>query len=72
MTCLYCLPLLLGLVAQAPPPAGDTPADLKARLEFMKTSMAALDVHATDARGTRPPTPPIARRGDEGPCRRSQ
>jgi hypothetical protein len=53
MTCHFCIPLLWGLVSQAPAPAGDTPANLKARLEFMKTSMTTHDVHATGARGAR-------------------
>lgn len=53
MTCFFWVPMLWGLVSQAPPPAGDTPADLKARLEFMKRSMAAHEIRATDARGGR-------------------
>jgi len=48
-----CVPLILGLLSQAPPPAGDTPADFKARLEFMKKSMASNDIHALDDRGTK-------------------
>jgi hypothetical protein len=42
--------LLLGLPGQAP--AADTPADVKARLEFMKKCMATHDVHALDGRDT--------------------
>ena len=52
MTCLLCVPLLWGLLGQATPPAGDAPADLKARLEFMKKTMAANDIRALDDRGT--------------------
>ena len=47
------VPLVLALLGQAPPPAGDNPADLKARLEFMKKTMAANDVHAIDDHGTK-------------------
>jgi hypothetical protein len=53
MNYLLCVPLLLGLLGQAPTPAGDTPGDLEARLEFMKRSMATHDVHALDDRGTK-------------------
>jgi hypothetical protein len=53
MNCLLCVPLLLGLLGQAPSPAGHTPADLKARLEFMKKSMARHDVRALDDRATK-------------------
>lgn len=53
MKCLLCVPLLLGLLGQAPRPAGDSPADLKARLEFMKKSMARHDIHAIDDRATK-------------------
>jgi hypothetical protein len=52
MNCLFPVALLLGLLNQAPP-AGDTAEDLKARLEFMKRSMATHDVQALDARGTK-------------------
>ena len=44
MTHLLCVPLLLGLLNQAPPPAEATPADLKARLGFMKKSMARHEI----------------------------
>jgi hypothetical protein len=53
MNGLCCMSLLLGFMNQAPTPSGDTPAELKARLEFMKTSMTTHDVHALDDRGTR-------------------
>jgi hypothetical protein len=44
--------LILALLGQAMPAGGDTPADLKARLEFMKRSMATLDVRTLDGLGT--------------------
>jgi hypothetical protein len=53
MNGLCYMPLLLGVLNQAPTPAGDTAADLKARLEFMKESMATHEIHALDDRGTR-------------------
>ena len=53
MDFLVCVPLLLGLLSQTPPSAGDTPADLKTRLEFMKKSMATHDIRALDDRGTK-------------------
>ena len=40
MNCLSRVPLLLGLLSQMPP-AGDTPDDLKGRLDFMKRSMTS-------------------------------
>jgi hypothetical protein len=39
--------VVLGLCGQIPP-AGDSPADSKARLEFMKNTMAANDIRALD------------------------
>jgi hypothetical protein len=53
MNTLLCVPLLLGLLGQARPSAGDSPADLKTRLEFMKKSMASHDIHALDNRATK-------------------
>jgi hypothetical protein len=53
MVCLVWLPLILGLLGQAQPPAGDTFADSKARLEFMKKSLAIYEVRALDDRGTK-------------------
>jgi hypothetical protein len=50
---LCSVPLLLGLLSQAPTPAGDTAAELKARLEFMKKSIAADDIRALDDRSAR-------------------
>ncbi len=49
----FCLPLLLGLVSQSPTPAGDSPDDLKARLDFMTKSMTMHDIHAIDERGAK-------------------
>jgi hypothetical protein len=51
MNCLLCVPLIWGLIGQPPPTAGDTPDDVKARLEFMKKSMATHDIRALDDRG---------------------
>jgi hypothetical protein len=53
MNGLLCVPLLLGLLGQARPPDGDSAADLKARLEFMKKSVARHDIHALDDRATK-------------------
>ncbi len=53
MTCSLSIPLILGLLGQATPPAGDTLADSKARLEFMKKSMGSNDIRALDDRGTK-------------------
>jgi hypothetical protein len=52
MNCLFRVPLLLGLLSQVSP-AGDTPDDLKARLDFMKSSMRTHEIRALDDRGTR-------------------
>ncbi len=52
MTCSLCVALILGLLGQAPSRAADSPADFKARLEFMKKSMASNDIRALDDRGT--------------------
>ncbi len=53
MSGVFCVPLLLGLVSQAPTPAADRATDSKARLEFMKKSMTTHDVHALGDRRTR-------------------
>jgi hypothetical protein len=53
MNCLLCVPLNWGLIGRPPPPTGDTPDDAKARLEFMKKSMATHDIQAVDDRGTK-------------------
>jgi hypothetical protein len=53
MNCPVCIPLILGLLAQAPPALGDTAGDAKARLEFMKKCMATQDIRALDERGTK-------------------
>jgi hypothetical protein len=47
------VPLILALLGQAPPQAVDTQAESKARLEFMKTSLAIYDVYARDNRNTK-------------------
>jgi hypothetical protein len=52
MKSLLCIALSWGFLGQAPPPAGDSPGDLKARLEFMTKSMARHDIRALDDRGT--------------------
>jgi hypothetical protein len=52
MLILWRVPLIITLLGQAPPPTGDTPAESKARLEFMKTSLAIYDVHARDNQDT--------------------
>jgi hypothetical protein len=51
MNGLLCMPLVLGLLGQAP--KGDSPADLKTRLDFMKKSMARHDIRALDDRGAK-------------------
>jgi hypothetical protein len=51
MNCLLCVPLILELLGQALAPAGDPAADSKARLLFMKKSMAAHDIRALDDHG---------------------
>jgi hypothetical protein len=51
MNCLFRVPLLLGVLNQAPP-AGDATDDLKARLDFMKRSMTTHNVQTLDDRGT--------------------
>lgn len=53
MTCFLSVPLMLSLVGQASPPAGDSAADSKARLEFMKKTMSSYDIAALDDRGTK-------------------
>jgi hypothetical protein len=49
----YWIPLIFALISQAQPPSGDTPADSKARLEFMTRTVAIYDVQARDDRGTK-------------------
>jgi len=41
-------PLVLGLIAQAPPSEKDNPDIQKARLEFMKASLVKINVHPVD------------------------
>jgi hypothetical protein len=53
MTCHLSIALIFGLLGQASPPTGDSPADSKARLEFMKKSMASNDIRALDDVGTK-------------------
>ncbi len=53
MNCVLCVPLIMSCFAQAPPPEGDTPADVKARLDFMKKAMASIDVRGADDQSTR-------------------
>jgi hypothetical protein len=49
----HSIPLLLGLLGQTPPQAGDAAALSRARLEFMKKCMARYDIRALDDRGTK-------------------
>jgi hypothetical protein len=50
MTYHIFLALIIGLCGQTPP-AGDSPADFKARLDFMKKTIASNDIRALDNDG---------------------
>ncbi len=48
-----CIAMVVGACGQARPPDGDSAADFKVRLEFMKKTMARNDISALDDAGTK-------------------
>jgi hypothetical protein len=49
----FCVLIVFGLPGQLPPPAGDSAADSKARLEFMKNVLASIDLRELDEQATK-------------------
>jgi hypothetical protein len=49
----WCVLLVLGVLGQTPPPAGDSAGEAKARLEFMKKYMESQDIRALGHPGTK-------------------